>query len=144
MTSIRDFTLALSDLKFVGKELSRPEFVLPEKDGTLWNSDSRGLVTRLDPDSTQTLLGRTPGERDGIAIDIDGNLYVAGQSDGLLYKLYRDGAQEVALREIDGHPLGAVNFVAIDSQDRLWVSVSTRELPYLPPWSAPAPMATSY
>ena len=119
MSSIKDFTPAVSDLAFIGKDLSRPEFVLPDNDGTLWISDSRGLVTRLDPDGTQTLLGSTPGERDGIAIDREGNLYVAGQSDGLVYKLYRDGTQEVVLREIDGHPLGAVNFVAIDSQDRL-------------------------
>ena len=70
MYTVEDFTLSLSDLKFVGKDLSRPEFVLPDNDGTLWISDSRGLVTRLDPDGTQSLLGSTPGERDGIAIHI--------------------------------------------------------------------------
>ena len=52
MSSIKDFTLALSDLKLVGKDLSRPEFVLPDNDGTLWISDRRGLVTRLDTDGT--------------------------------------------------------------------------------------------
>ena len=49
MSTIKDFTLSLSDLKFVGNDLSRPEFVLPDNDGTLWISDSRALVTRLDP-----------------------------------------------------------------------------------------------
>ena len=60
-------------------------------------------------------------------------------SDGFAYKLYRDGTQEVILSEIDGHPLGAVNFVAIDSQDRLWVSICTRELPFFPALVKPRP-----
>ena len=60
-----------------------------------------------------------------------------GMSDGILYKLYRDGTQEVALSQIDGDPLGGVNFVMIDRQERLWVSISTRELPYFPALVSP-------
>ena len=72
MSSIKDFTVALSDLRFVGKDLSRPENLIAEKDGTLWISDSRGLVTHLDPEGTQTLLGSPGGERNGPAIDREG------------------------------------------------------------------------
>lgn len=35
MTSIRNVTLDLSDLSFVGDNLSRPESIIAEKDGTL-------------------------------------------------------------------------------------------------------------
>jgi sugar lactone lactonase YvrE len=139
MSSIKDFRLDLSDLKFVGENLSRPESVIAEKDGTLWASDNRGGVTRIDADGTQTRLGDIGGDPNGLAMDTEGNLYIANIGDGKVYKMYRDGSHEVILDEITGHPLGAANFVFIDSQDRLWISVSTRELPWFPAAASPRP-----
>jgi sugar lactone lactonase YvrE len=55
-----------------------------------------------------------------------GNLYNANIGDGRVYKMGRDGSSEVILERIDGQPLGAPNFVFIDSRDRLWVSISSR------------------
>jgi sugar lactone lactonase YvrE len=38
----------------------------------------------------------------------------------------RDGATTVLADAIDGEPIGKVNFVLRDSQDRIWITVSTR------------------
>ena len=127
MTSIKDFTLELDEIEFFGSDFHRPESIIAEKNGTLWVSDQRGIVLRVDPDGTQTLLGDVGHEPNGLAMDAEGNLYNANIGDGKLYKLYRDGTYEVILDQIDGQPLGAINYVFIDSQDRLWISVSTRE-----------------
>ncbi len=132
MSSLQNFTVALADLKRVGQGLRRPESVLADKDGSLWISDSEGGVVCLKPDGSQTHLPGLPGESNGLAMDSQGNFYIANIGGGNLYKLYRDGRTEVILSEIDGQPLGSVNFVFIDSQDRLWVSVLTRSLPWFP------------
>jgi sugar lactone lactonase YvrE len=124
---IKDFSLQLSDLQFVGQDLNRPESVIAEKDGTLWISDARGLVTRMDPDGRQTVFGDVGQRPNGLAMDTEGNLYNANIGDGKVYKVYRDGSYEVILDQIDGKPLGAANFVFIDNKDRLWISISTRE-----------------
>ena len=140
MTSIKDFTLDLSELKFVGRGLARPESILAERDGTLWISDSsQGGVTRMDRDGTQTIIGQMGGESNGLAMDREGNLYIANIHNGVFYKMYRDGRYEVLLSEIDGQSLGAANYVFMDSQDRLWLAVSTRVLPWFAAASSPRP-----
>ncbi len=125
-SSIKRLTLALDELRFVGRDLQRPESVIAERDGTLWASDSRGIVLRIDPNGEQTVLGDAGHEPNGLAMDREGNLYNANIGDGKIYKLYRDGSSEVILDQIDGQPLGAANFVFIDSRDRLWISISSR------------------
>jgi len=139
MSSIKDFTIKLSELRFFGNNLSRPESVLAEPDGTLWASDNRGLVTRINPDGSNTLLGDVGHEPNGLAMDRSGNIYIANIGDGKIYKLYPDGNYEVILREIDGKPLGAVNYVFIDSRDRLWISISSRRSSWLEATVNPGP-----
>lgn len=139
MSAIKDFTLKLSELRFFGNNLSRPESVLAEPDGTLWASDKRGLVTRINPDGSNTLLGDVGYEPNGLAMDRSGNIYIANIGDGNIYKLYPDGNYEVILREIEGKPLGAANFVFIDSRDRLWISISTRRSSWLEVVANPGP-----
>ena len=131
METINDFTLSLDELQFVGKDLSRPESVIAQKDGTLWISDTRGIATRMDPDGTQTVLGDVKHEPNGLAMDTEGNLYNANIGDGKVYKMHRNGSYEVFLDNIDGKALGAPNFVFIDSKDRFWISISTGELDYM-------------
>ncbi|MCB0032634.1 MAG: SMP-30/gluconolactonase/LRE family protein [Anaerolineales bacterium] len=137
--SIKDFTLTLDQIEFFASDLARPESILAEKDGTLWISDQRGIMTRRDPDGTQELLGDVGHEPNGLAMDSQGNLYNANIGDGKIYKVQKDGSYEVILEEIDGQPLGAVNFVFVDSQDRLWISVSTREPIWFMAAAAPRP-----
>src|SRR4051794_19942281 len=108
MSSLKNFTLSLDELKFVGKGLRRPESVLAQPDGTLWTSDNEGGVTRIDPDGTETRHGHIGGEANGLAMDNEGNLYIANIGNGNLYKLRPDGSHEVLLSEIDGHSLGSI------------------------------------
>ncbi|AUX32172.1 MULTISPECIES: SMP-30/gluconolactonase/LRE family protein [Sorangium] len=130
MSSVRGFTLDPARIEHVGQGLVRPECVIAEADGTLWTSDARGIATRIDPDGRQATLGPDVGEPNGMAMDRQGNLIVAALSGGKVYKLHRDGRSEVLLDSIDGMPLGAVNFCFVDSRDRLWISVLTRQLPW--------------
>jgi len=131
MTNIKDFRLNPDQLSFFGQNLHRPESIIATKDGTLWVSDQQAAVTRIDADGTQTAIGLMGAEPNGLAMDRQGNLYVANIGDGKFYKLYPDGTEEVLLSEFEGKPLGAPNFVFIDRRDRLWLSVSTRTLPWV-------------
>ena len=125
MAAIDSFYLGAQDFGFVGNELSRPECVIVERDGTLWISDDRAAVTRLDPDGRQTLVGRMKALPNGLAMDKRGVLYIANIGDGKVYEMQRDGSERVICDSVDGKPLGSVNFTYIDPAGRLWVTVST-------------------
>ncbi|MCJ7761073.1 SMP-30/gluconolactonase/LRE family protein, partial [Candidatus Bathyarchaeota archaeon] len=53
---IDSFKVKVSDLKFIGRNLQRPECILAEPDGTLWAADARGGVTQILPDGTQQTI----------------------------------------------------------------------------------------
>jgi DNA-binding beta-propeller fold protein YncE len=74
---ISSFTLDIDALGWTGQDLQRPESVVAEPNGTLWASDGRGGVTRIDPDGGQVLLAGFGGEPNGLAIDPGGNLVTA-------------------------------------------------------------------
>lgn len=132
--SLKDFHVDVTDLAFLGNDLARPESVLAEPDGVLWCSDTRGAVTRIDPDGRQTLLGAQGHEPNGLAMSADRQtIYIANIGDGRVYRMNRAGQEQVLLESVGAQSsLGAVNFVFIDRRDRLWVSVSSRELPWWP------------
>ena len=126
MSSNRGFTLRASDISFIGENLSRPECVLAQSDGTLWISDNRGGVTRRDPDGRQTLVGSIPGSPNGFAIDRRGDLIVANMATCAIDRLTRDGKHETLFDETPS----AVNFVYADPfVDRLWATTSTKSRP---------------
>ena len=125
MTSMADFRLSPADIDFVGAELSRPECIIAAPGGTLWISDNRGGVTQRTPDGAQTIIGGIGGDPNGLAMDRQGNLYIANIGDGRLYRLQPDGSHLVLLERFGGKPLGAVNFVYLDHLDRLWLTIST-------------------
>lgn len=139
MRSIKSFTLSLDDLKFVHSGLARPESVLAEKDGTLWTDDSRGSLTRIDPDGTMTTVGSIGSEPNGFALAADGSFYIPNIGDGNIYKMDKNGNHELFMSEIDGKPLGAPNYVFIDSKDRMWISISSRSNPWFLAVNAPRP-----
>ena len=139
MSLAKDFTLALSDLKFVGENLSRPESVIACRDGTLFCSDNRGGVTRIAPDGKQDLVGTVTGVPNGISMDRDGNIFIANIREGVIQKIRPDGTHEVVLSEIDRHPLGAANSVFVDGKGRLWISISTRALNWFAANASPRP-----
>lgn len=133
------FTLRAADFAFVGQGLRRPECVLAQQDGTLWVSDERATALRIAPDGGQALLGPKVGTPNGLALDREGGLYVADIGAGCVYRLLPDGRHEMVLERLEGRALGAVNFVYLDSRERLWITVSTRTEPRAKAVATPTP-----
>lgn len=125
MSKIDGFVLTAADIQHVGSDLSRPECVLAQSDGTLWVSDSRSAVIRIDPDGSQTRIGKVGGLPNGLAMDRQGRLHVADIESGRLFRMDRSGNHEVLLDRFEGARLGSLNFVYRDELDRLWVTIST-------------------
>ena len=137
---IKDFRLDLSDLTYTGHDLVRPESVLAQPNGTLWVSDGRGGVTRIDPDDNQQFFGGLGGEPNGLAMADDGTMYVANIGTGTIQKLDSNtGQAQEYLTEIDGVKLTCANYVFLDSKNRLWTAFSTREQIWWPAAAHPRP-----
>jgi gluconolactonase len=145
MTSnpLLDFGVDRESLRYVGHDLQRPECILAEADGTLWSADARGGVVRLAPDGRQTLIAQQPSAHfheagseatrylqgtlpNGLAFAANGDFLIANFGTDRLEVMDRQGRTRVLADRIDGEPVGKVNFVLRDSQDRIWVTVSTR------------------
>ncbi len=138
--SIKEFRLELSDLTYTGHDLVRPESVLALPNGTLWTSDGRGGVTRINPDGSQQFIDGLGGsEPNGLALADDGSLIVANLGMSKVQRLHPDGRVEDLLTEVDGVSITTPNFVFLDSRNRLWLSVMTREHHWWPAAAAPRP-----
>jgi gluconolactonase len=140
---ILDFEIDRNAIKYVGQQLQRPECILAEADGTLWSADARGGVVRLSPDGSQKVItqhrsahfehagseatrylkGTLPN---GLAFARNGDFLISNFGTDCLELMSRDGASRVLADDIDGEPIGKVNFVLRDSRDRIWITVSTR------------------
>lgn len=115
-------------ITFVGNALHRPECVLATSQGRLFASDSRGGVLAIEPDGTQTLIGRSSIVPNGIALMRDGSFLVANLAPaGGVWKLTREGDAEPWLSEADGVSLPRVNFVALDADGRVWACISATD-----------------
>ena len=135
---IDGFSVTKEDLRFVGRDLYRPECILPTRDGTLWCADSRGGIQRIDPDGTQQLISdnKNPDTNqnlltgsdlpNGICFARDGDFHIANQGRQCLETMDRHGNRKTMLDSVDGRPLGVINFVLRDRKDRIWITVSTR------------------
>ena len=145
---LRGFSVDRSTIQFIGQDLQRPECILAERDGVLWAADARGGVTRIAPDGSQTYIGsretadtaaadfedryvHTRGSLpNGLAFDRDGHFLIANFGTDRLELMTRDGRTSVLLDEIEGKPIGKANFVTRDRHDRLWLTVTTRMIPW--------------
>lgn len=130
--------------------LRRPECVLTHSSGTIFVSDRRGGVLRIQRNGTQSLIGGTdlngapsfnsnpadspPLLPNGIAIQPDGAFLVANLSEqGGVWRIAPGGVASPWLMEVDGRPVHRVNFVmnAIsgvnDRQDRVWACISATD-----------------
>ncbi len=140
---VHDFGLSSSDFRYIGKDLQRPECILAERDGTLWSADARGGVVKILADESQELIttsksaqfGGAPSEAarylhgtlpNGLAFARNRDLLIANFGTDCLELMSRDGKTRVLADRVDGQPIGKVNFVLRDSQDRIWVTISTR------------------
>jgi len=129
--------LAPDDLGRVGQGLQRPECVLCTASGHIVTSNFQGGVTVIHPDGRQEdIVGQRPGggppvSTNGFAIAGDGSFLLAdlhGDGGGA-WRLHRDGGLEPLLTELDGVPVPPANFVGVDGEQRIWITVSTRHDP---------------
>src|SRR3954470_23830 len=140
---IADFEIDKGSIRFIGEGLQRPECILAEPDGTLWSADARGGVVRIAPDSTQQIITQQPSEHfheadtessrylqgtlpNGLAFARSGDFLISNFGTDRLELMTRDGRSKVLADQIDGRPIGKVNFVLRDSKDRIWITISTR------------------
>ncbi len=140
---VLEFVLDKSAIQYIGSDLQRPECILAERDGTLWSADARGGVVRISPDGKQQIItqqrsGHFQGVSseasrylegtlpNGLAFARNGDILISNFGTDCLELMTRDGATKVLADSIDGEPIGKVNFVLRDSQDRIWITVSTR------------------
>jgi gluconolactonase len=145
---LRGWSVDRNSIRTVGTDLRRPECILAQQNGTLWSADARGGVMCIQPDGAQRLivpqgLNRkldgsptglilsTESLPNGVAMDRNGDFIIANFGTDVIERLRRDSRQEILCREIDGEPLGKVNFVLCDSRDRIWFTVTTRLVPWM-------------
>jgi sugar lactone lactonase YvrE len=113
------------EVTYVGHDLQRPECVLACASGRLYMSDGRGGVTTIAPDGEQRLIGKSNLVPNGIALCRDGSFLIANLGPGgALWRLDAEGEARPYLTEVDGRTLPGVNFVGLDMQERIWVSIS--------------------
>lgn len=141
------FQVDPNDITWVGSDLRRPECILAEPDGALWVADARGGVTHLLPDGQQTLVAPVEDTHfnlrgdakkslvqgtlpNGLAFTRSGDILISNFGTDALELMDRQGRSRLVLNEIDGLPLGKVNFVLRDSRDRIWFTVSTKVNPW--------------
>ena len=137
------FALDKSAIQYVGDDLQRPECILAEPDGNLWSADARGGVVKISPDGNQQIItqrrsGHFQGVTseasrylqgtlpNGLAFARNGDILISNFGTDCLELMTRNGETKVLADSIDGAPIGKVNFVLRDSQDRIWITVSTR------------------
>jgi len=108
----------------------------------LWSADARGGMVRIAPDGTQTFI--TDTERamfsdaddeetcitegtlpNGLAFAENGYFLIANFGTDLLERMTRDGETQTLHDNIDGKPMGKVNFVLRDLKNRVWLTIST-------------------
>lgn len=132
---LEGFTCRPEQLRFLGQALQRPECVLADEAGGLTVSDLRGGVVRLHPDGSQQVVAPpdpVPGTApNGLAWDGPDHLLVANIGLGRLERLGLDGRLQVVAEQIEGRPIGQINFVLRDAGQRLWITVSTRQAHWL-------------
>ena len=140
---IKGFHVDPARLRYIGRDLQRPECILAERDGTIWTSDARGGVVRISPGGEQKLIIQSYAEvfkdspdtaarfgdrsmPNGLAFAKSGEILIANFGTGALEMMTRDGSTRIIYDTIDGKPLGRVNYILRDRKNRLWLTISTR------------------
>ncbi len=134
--NVDDFQLQPSGLDIFGQGLTRPECVLCLSDGTVITSHSEGGVSVMGTDGKpRHILGQREGlppvATNGFALTQDGDFLLAdlhGEGGGA-WRLSQEGAISPLVVEVDGEKLPPTNFVGVDQQGRVWITVSTRHDP---------------
>jgi gluconolactonase len=125
-SKLKNFTLRSEDFLVFGSGLTRPECVRADQEG-VWASDDRGGIARVTHNGVAELRGEGVYEPNGYSRSSDGAFIVAGLKDNKVFRIDRSGRVSVILDQFQGKPLGTVNTAWIDTQDRIWVSMMTRQ-----------------
>jgi sugar lactone lactonase YvrE len=137
------FQVDRSEIRYVGRDLQRPECILAEPDGTLWAADARGGVVRIQPNGEQEIITQSFASAfqnagddatrftrgtlpNGLAFAENGDLLISNFGTDVLEVMKRDGKTKTLYDSLDGQPIGKVNFVLRDRKNRIWLTISTR------------------
>lgn len=140
---ILGFEVDPAEIQYIGRDLQRPECILAEPDGTLWSADARGGVVKISPDGAQEIITQSFGRSfsqasdeaarftegtlpNGLAFAQNNDIIISNFGTDVLEVMNRDGKTRLMYDSIEGQPIGKVNFVLRDSQNRLWLTISTR------------------
>ena len=126
-----------SSIVWKGRDLVRPECVLTTEAGYVYVSDFRGGVTEISPDGRQQFFGGQevdgvgPLKPNGIVLLENGDFLIAhlGDTIGGIFRVSRNNACTPFVTTINGEDLPPSNFIYLDRQNRLWMTVSTRICP---------------
>jgi gluconolactonase len=150
---LKGWTVNRDDIRYLGRDLQRPECILAEPNGTIWSADARGGLVKLNKNGSQkivnpfkdtvtvldsankaadnsryiTAAGSLPN---GVCFDTNGDFIIANWGTNQIERMTRDGKMTTILTEIDGKPLGKTNFPLRDSKGRIWLTVTTRTEPW--------------
>jgi sugar lactone lactonase YvrE len=135
----RFLRVPVSALEPHGLGLNRPECVVPSRTGDVYVPEWPGGVTVVRADGRTETWRATPPTIDlrpnGIAITPDGAFLIANLGDaGGVWRLEVSGRLTPVVLEADGIALPPANFVTIDEERRIWISVSTRHSPRQQAW----------
>lgn len=136
-------------IQTIGKDLQRPECILAQRDGTLLVADARGGVMRIGADGRQQLIvptcAQASGAQDGfddryimargslpngLALMENGDIMIANWGTDSVELMTAGGTLRTLYTQIDGRPIGKANFVMRDSKGRVWLTVTTRSVPW--------------
>jgi gluconolactonase len=136
-------------IQTIGKDLQRPECILAQRDGTLLVADARGGVMRIGADGGQQLIvptcAQASGAQDGfddryimargslpngLALMENGDIMIANWGTDSVELMTAGGTLRTLYTQIDGRPIGKANFVMRDSKGRVWLTVTTRSVPW--------------
>ncbi len=140
---IDGFVVDRDKIRYIGTGLQRPECILAEKNGSLWSADARGGLVHIKPDGVQNLITQnvssdfaeasneaarfTEGTLpNGLAFARNGDILIANFGTDRLEVMARNGQTSVVHDNINGRPIGKVNFVLRDKKGRVWLTISTR------------------
>ena len=115
---IKNWQVNRDDIKFIGKNLQRPECILTEPNGTVWAADARGGLMKINADGTQQLhlenmisnLGNTEIENTKTEIENDNARYIQAQGSlpngicfdtngDLVVEIYDDKSDKVTIEK---------------------------------------------
>ncbi|GAB3482806.1 SMP-30/gluconolactonase/LRE family protein [Marinomonas epiphytica] len=126
---------SLDQIRFLGQNFKRPECVLTNSSQRVFTSNWDGGVSIIEPSGEHwSILANGadfPLKPNGICLLENGDFLIAhlGDKEGGVFRLQADGTLSPFITEIDGEPLPPTNYVHLDFQGRIWVTVSTRKVP---------------